>query len=278
MIKLVQDSNKCSKEKCNNEFNKVVNDKKLKLEKEKLFKAKDLNEKEKIIANINSNKNQNEYDLCAYKKCKILKTLQDYKIKLMNDKIKFYNIKFPKDIKIKYDLLIKLTSKSSLTDEEYIKMLFLFQILNRFISFKYMEFNKPFFNSYGDYLNCSLKKCEALGKDVSQDKDLIKKKMSSFTIKDANKRNKVISEVFSNEKQVKLDKCITNKCNNESLKLFQESIKILNNKIKYFNIKIPDNIKLPDIKKITEDNIPEYIIKLNQISRYININEYTGNL
>lgn len=278
MLKLVQDFTKCSKEKCNKEFNKVINDKKLKSEKEKLFKTNDLKKKENIFANINSNKNQNELDLCAYKKCKIQKKLQEYKIKSMNDKINLYKIKFPKDLHIKYDLLIELTSKPSLTDEEYIKTLLLFQILSRFISNKIMEYNKPFLNSFKEYIDCSLKKCETLGKELSQDKDLKNKKFSIFSIKDDNKRNKVISEVFSNEKQVKLDKCITNKCNKASLKLIQETLKLNNNKIKYFNIKIPDNIKLPDIKKITEDNIPEYIIKLNQISRYIEKNKYIVNI
>jgi len=278
MLKLVQDSNKCSKEKCNKELNKVINDKKLKLEKEKLFKTRELKKKEKIIANINLNKNQNEFDLCAYKKCKIHKKLHEYKIKLMKDKINLYKIKFPKEFQIKYDLLIQLTSKPSLTDEEYIKMLFLFQILTRFISNKQMEFNKDLIKSYEDYINCGLKECKVLQQEVLSDKDLTKKKLSAFFIKDDNKRNKEIREVFSNEKQVKLDKCITNKCNKASLKTIQEALKDYYNKIKYFNIKIPDNIKLPDIKKITEDNIPEYIIKLNQIASYIQKNEYIVNI
>ena len=73
MINLIQKSNKCS-----NELDKVLNDKKLQLEKEKL------------ITNIYSNKNQNNLDLCAYKKCKkVNKTLQDHKLKEMDDK---YNI------------------------------------------------------------------------------------------------------------------------------------------------------------------------------------------
>jgi hypothetical protein len=278
MLKLVQDSNKCSKEKCNKELNKVINDNNLKLEKKKLFKTKDLKKKEKIIANINSNKNLNEFDLCAYKNCKIHKKLQEYKIKLMKDKINLYKIKFPKEYQIKYDLLIQLTSKPSLTDEEYIKMLFLFQILTRFISNKQMEFNKDLLKSYGDYINCGLKECKVLQQEVLSDKDLTKKKLSAFFIKDDNKRNKEIREVFSNEKQVKLDKCITNKCNKASLKTIQAALKDYYNKIKYFNIKIPDNIKLPDIKKITEDNIPEYIIKLNQIASYIQKNEYIVNI
>jgi hypothetical protein len=66
MINLIQKSNKCS-----NELDKVLNDKKLQLEKKKL------------ITNIYSNKNQNNLDLCAYKKCK------NNKLKEMDDK---YNI------------------------------------------------------------------------------------------------------------------------------------------------------------------------------------------
>ena len=123
MLKLVQDFNKCSKEKCDKELNKVINDNKLKLEKKKLFKTKDLKKKEKIIANINSNKNLNEYDLCAYKNCKIHKKLQEYKIKLMKDKINLYKIKFPKEYQIKYDLLKNSNEDIKFNYDEELKLL-----------------------------------------------------------------------------------------------------------------------------------------------------------
>jgi hypothetical protein len=279
MINLIQKANKCSKEKCSNELNKVVNDKKLKLQKEKLFKTNDIDAKEKLITNIYSNKNQIDLDLCNYKKCKkINKTLQNNKLKLMNDKIKLYNIILPKKYQIKYDELIKLTSKSSITDEEYLKIIILFQILNRFISSKYMENVKPFFDAHANYYNCGREKCKTLFNNVSQDKDFFKKKISIFSIKDDKKRNKVIEEVYSNEKQVKLDKCVANKCNNISLKLIQEILKLYEKKIKYFKIKIPEDLKFHDIKKITNDDIPELIIKINKLSRYIDKNEYIANI
>ena len=109
MINLIQKSNKCSKEKCSNELNKVRNDKNLQLEKEKLIKKNDMNSYDKLITNIYSNKNQNNLDLCAYKKCKnINKNLQINKLKEMDDKIKLYNIIFPKKYKEKYNELIRI--------------------------------------------------------------------------------------------------------------------------------------------------------------------------
>ena len=279
MINLIQKSNKCSKEKCSNELNKVRNDKNLQLEKEKLFKTNDIDVKNKLITNIYSNKNQNNFDLCNYKKCKKINIkLQDHKLKVMNDKIKLYNIIFPKNYQIKYDELIKLTSKKSITDEEYLKITILFQILTRFISGKYMEYNKSFFDAHSNYLNCGKNKCESLFNDISQDKELMKKKLSIFSIKDDKKRNKVIEEVYSNEKQVKLDKCIAKKCNNISLKLIQEILKLYNKKIKYFKLKIPEDLIFTDIKKLNDDDIPKIIIKLNKLSRYIDKNEYIANI
>ena len=90
--------------------------------------------------------------------------------------------------------------------------------------------------------------------------------MSSFNIKDDKKRNEVIKNAYSNENQVKLDKCITNKCNKISLDYINEVIKQFNNKIKTFNLKIPI---VPKLKKLSEDDIPEIIIKINQVARYI---------
>ena len=102
MIRLYQEVGNCSKKKCSKELDKVSNDKKLKLEREKLFKTRDLDEKEKILTNVYSNKNQVNLDLCKYKHCKkVNKTLQDHKLKVMKDEIKLYNIKFPEKYKKK---------------------------------------------------------------------------------------------------------------------------------------------------------------------------------
>jgi hypothetical protein len=278
MIGLYQEVGNCAKKKCSKESDKVSNDKKLKLERNKLIKTRDLDEKEKILTNIYSNKNQVNLDLCKYKHCKkVNKTLQDHKLKVMKDEIKLYNIKFPEKYKNKYNELIKLTSKSSITDEEYLKITLLFQILTRFFSNKVMEYNKKLFEARSNYLNCGMNKCKDLYNDITQDKELMKKKLSIFSIKDDKKRNKVIEEVFSNEKQVKLDKCITNKCNKASLIFVQEMLKIFNKKIKYFKLKIPEDLKFTDIKKITEADIPKVIIKLNKLSNFINKNEYIAN-
>lgn len=270
--------NNCSKEKCKDEFNKVLNDKKLKSEKENLFKEKDLKKKEELINTIFSNKNQNNLDLCIYKKCKIQKQIQEYRLKSMKDKINLYNIKFPKIYKDKFDNFIELSSKPFLTDEEYIKLIILFQIIHRFISNKVMEFNKPLFLFHENFMNCGKNKCKDLFDKVAQDKELTKKKISTNLIKNDKKRNKIITDIYSNEKQVELDKCITKKCNKDSLNLIKETLKIFNNKIKYFKLKIPDDIKLHDIKKITENDIPEIIIKINKLSRYINKNQYIASI
>ena len=137
-----------------------------------------------------------------------------------------------------------------------------------------MEYIKSSADAFSNYYNCGRNKCESLFNEVKQDKELFKKKISTFSIKDDKKRNKVIEEVYSNEKQVKLDKCVTNKCNKASLIFVQELLKSINNKIKYFKLKIPENLKFTDIKKITEADIPNVIIKLNKLSRYIDKNKY----
>ena len=189
MINLIQKSNKCSKQKCSNELDKVLNDKKLQLEKEKLIKKNDLDAYDKLITNIYSNKNQNNLDLCSYKKCKkVNKTLQNNKLKELDDKIKLYNIIFPKKYKEKYNELIRLTSKTYITDDEYLKITLLFQILTRFISGKYMEYIKSSADAFSNYYNCGRNKCEGLFNEVKQDKELFKKKISTFSIKDDKKR------------------------------------------------------------------------------------------
>jgi len=154
----------------------------------------------------------------------------------------------------------------------------LFQIIHEFINDKIVEIQTPILNSLNQLVKCSIDKCKDLYDDVKKDEELTKKKISVFSIKDDKKRNKMIREVYSNENQVKLDKCIAKKCNKPNLKLVQEYIKLLNKKIDMFNIKIPDNIKLPNINKITEEDIPELVIKFNQFSRYVNKDIYIGNL
>jgi hypothetical protein len=67
-------------------------------------------------------------------------------------------------------------------------------------------------------------------------------------------KNKVIRDIYSNEKQVKLDKCMINNCNNILLNLLQNTLKHFNNIIKAYDVKIPKEIQLPEIKKITDDN------------------------
>jgi hypothetical protein len=278
MINSIQKTIKCSKDRCSNELNKVSNDKNLTIEKEKLFKTNDLKKKEEIINNIYKNKNQNDLDLCIYKKCQFQKEIIKHRIKSINDKIKLYNIKFPKDLQTKYNLLINLTSITNLSDKDYLESIILFQILQRFVSNKVIEFNRPLINAHSNYVNCSMNKCKDLYTNVSQDKDLNKNKISIYSIKNDKKRNKKIQEVYSNDKQVKLDKCVTKQCNKTSLELIKETLKVFNTKIKYFKLKIPKDLIFPDIKKIEEKDIPELIIRLQKLGHFINKNEYISSI
>lgn len=165
-----------------------------------------------------------------------------------------------------------------MNDDEYIEYVILFQTIHGFINDKIIFIKAPFMNSFVDYMNCSNKNCKDLNEDVRKDEELMKKKISVFSMKDDKKRNEMIRDVYSNDKQIKLDKCIIKKCNKSNLKILQESIKLLNKKIEMFNIKIHDNLKLPDINKITEEDIPEIIIKFNQLIRYVNKDTYIGAL
>lgn len=276
-FEIIQNIIKCSKDKCKDKYDKVINDKNLIKDKRNLDNIKDLKKKEKAIIDIYSSKIQKDLDLCAYKKCNNHKKLHELKIKSLKDKIKVYNIKLSVDYQNKFNELIKLTDKPSLTDEEYLKYIILFQILQRFINNRVKQINAPFYKYFHDYLNCSEKYCKDLLNDLNRDTDLTKKKISIYSIKNDSKRNNIIKEVFSNENQVKLDKCITNKCNNQSLLFIKEIIKIFNKKIKAFDLKLPANLTVPNITtKITEKDIPDIIIRINQIGRYID--KYIGEI
>jgi hypothetical protein len=255
----------CYKEKCKDELEKIHNDKKLKVLKKRLEKRKDWKDIDKIIFDIYSNKNQQDFSLCAYKNCKIRKKVHELKIKSWDNKIKIFEINLPKDIQIKYDNLIQLFSKPSLTDEEYIKYISLYRFFQKFIDLKVIEEIFSIFNPIGDYQKCFKKNC----KNFTIDDELKKKKNSINLINDEKERNRVIREVNSNEKQVKLDKCGVKNCNNASLKIIQQSLKYYNNIIKAFDIKIPKEIQLSKITELKEEDIPEIMIKFNQIYHYI---------
>ena len=259
------DNMNCYKENCKDEYEKISNDNKLKVLKKKLAKMKDWKAIDKIIFDIYSNKNQQDFSLCVYKNCKIRKQIHELRIKSWNNKIKIFEINLPKDIQIKYDKLIQLFSNPSLTDEEYIKYISLYRFFEKFIELKVIEELFSIFNPLGDLDKCSKKNC----KNLSIDEELKKKKKSINLINNEKERNELIREVYSNEKQIKLDKCIVNNCNNAYLKLIQQSLKYYNNIIKVYDIKIPKDIQLANIKKISQEDIPEIIIKFNQIDNYI---------
>lgn len=127
------------------------------------------------------------------------------------------------------------------------------------------------YKPWDDYSKCSREKCKKLFKDVYNDDELKKKKGLIYQYYDNDdERNKVIRDIYSNEKQVKLDKCIVNNCNNITLNLLQQTLKHFNNIINVYDIKIPDDIKIPEIHEIKEDDIPDIMIKYYQILNYSN--------
>ena len=265
LLKVIQEYMNCYKENCKDELDKINNDNKLKVLKKRLEKKKDFKEIDKIILEIYSNKNQKDFDLCEFKNCKIRKDFHELIINGLIKKIEIFEIKFSKDIQKKYDNLIQLFSKPSLTDEEYIKYISLYRFFQKFIDLKVIEEIISIFNPIDDYQKCINKNC----KNFTIDDELRKKKNSIYLINDEKERNKVIREVNSNEKQVKLDKCGVKNCNNASLKVIQQSLKYYNNIIKAFDIKIPKEIQLHDINELKEEDIPEIMIKFNQIYYYI---------
>jgi len=200
--------------------------------------------------------------LCVYQNCQVQKKIYKLRIKIIKDRIKLYKIKFSPNVEKKYKLLIefKLNDNNFLQFEEL--LIFIENYINKQINIKIKKFIKLF----QDYINCANDKCKDLTYDVLKIEKLKKDKVSVFNIKNDKKRNEVIKNTYSNENQVKLDKCVTNKCNKISLDYINEAIKQFNNKIKTFNLKIPI---VPKLTKLSEDDIPEIIIKINQVARYI---------
>lgn len=257
--------NKCAKEKCNEKYEIVDNDKEIIEIKNKLIRSEDYNDIERNLIDYYSNKNVKDFELCALKKCKNIKKIQKDKLNFIQKNVILYDIKLSTELNHKLDNLIKLSLKPSLNDDEYmifIMLLFLFEkIINNNILDSYMKLVEL----NGEYKRCKKKYCKKYDTDKELEEPL---KIISNT-KNYKKRNELIREVYSKEKQVKLEKCIINKCNNHELNLIQELLKTFNNKIKFFNIKVPKEIQITNIIELKEDDIPEIIIKLNQLSYFL---------
>lgn len=261
---------KCYKDKCKKENEKVIKNSNILNMKTELAKITDLKKKEALIKQIYSNKDQNNLDICAFNKCKKLNTdLIKVRINTLLDNIKLYDIKLSSDNQEKLNKLKKLSIKTSLTDEEYLSFIISLKIIQEIVNKQLSDIFKPIIENMGKLIKCSEKNCTILYRNVAEDKELREKKVSLHGIKDTNKRNKLIKEIFSSKKQVELDKCIAKKCNKICLNVIHESMKLINQKIKNKNIKIPDNIKFNDVKKLSVDDIPELIIKFNQISHFV---------
>jgi len=248
----------CIKEKCKDKYEIINNDKEIDDINNKLFSSVNYKDIEKNLINLYSKQNVKDLELCAFKKCKNIKMIHQDKLKFIKNNIILYDIKLSNEFNKKYDNLIKLSLKPILNNQEYINFIVLLYLFEKIITNNIIDSNMKLFELMGEYKRCSKKYCRKF--ETKDEKNLIS------NIKDDDERNKIIREIYSNEKQIKLDKCINNKCNKKQLILIQELLKKFNNKIKLFNIKIPKDIQLPFVNKITEKDIPELIIKLNQIS------------
>ena len=244
--------------KCKDKYDIVDNDKEIIEIKNKLMRSMNYKEFEKNLIDYYSNKNVKDLELCAFKNFKD-------KINFIKKNVILYDIKLSTEFKKKLDKLIKLSSKPSLKDEEYMSFLILLKLFEKIINNNIIDSNMKLVELIGEYKRCSKKYC----KKYDTDKELKEKLKIIVNMKDDKKRNELIREVYSNEKQIKLDKCIVNNCNNAYLKLIQQSLKYYNNIIKVYDIKIPKDIQLANIKKISQEDIPEIIIKFNQIDNYI---------
>ena len=271
LLKVIKEYMNCYKENCKDELEKINNDKKLKVLKKRLEKMKDWKDIDKIILEIYSNKNQKDFDLCVFKNCKIRKDFHELKINDLIKKIEIFEIKFPKDIQKKYDNLIQLFSKPSLTDAEYIDFITLYTYFDKTINIIVSKKFFDIFKHWNDYSKCGDKKCKDLYKDVNNDEELKeKRKLIWQYYNNDDERNNVIKDIYSNEKQVKLDKCMVKNCNKIFLNVLQYTLKHYNKIIKAYDIKIPKDIQLPDINELKEQDIPDIIIKYYQIFYYSN--------
>ena len=260
MRKLLIKSNKCAKDKCKETYEIVEKDKEIIEINNKINELKNYKEIEKNLIDYYSNKNVKDLELCVFKNCKNIKNIQDKYLKFINNCIILYDIKLSTKMKEKLDKLIELSSRHSLDDEEYIHKLILLRFFSKITSNNFIKSKIKVLKIFNRYTNCSNKYCN----EYHTDKELEDKKLSIFHMKNYKKRNKEIEKVFSNEKQVKLDKCITNKCNKISLNLIQKSLNFYNDYFKLFDIKVPKDIQMYDIIELKEDDIPEIIIKLNK--------------
>lgn len=269
LLKVIQEYLKCYKENCKDEFEKISIDTTLKTLKHKSEKKKDLKEIYDINLKIYSNKNQKDFELCAFKKCKMGKDYHQLIINSFNKKIEIFEIKFSNDNQKRYDNLIELFSKPSLTDEEYINFLILFYYFQKIIEIIVMKKSFDILKHWEYYSKCRNIKCKKIYKDVNNDEELKNKRSLIWKYySNDDERNKVISDIYSNEKQVNLDKCMVKNCNKIFLNLLQYTQKHYNKIIKAYDIKIPKDIQLPDITKLKAKDIPEIMIKYNQIIFY----------
>ena len=182
-----------------------------------------------------------------------IKNIQDKYLKFINNSIIFYDIKLSNEL---IEKLKELSSKPSLTDEEYINKIILLKFFNKIASINLFKSKNKLLKLLEGAINCSNKYCY----EFKLDKELQDKKQSIIKMKNDKKRNEFIKEVYSNEKQIKLDKC-----NKDTLKFIQESLKFYNDYLKLFDIEVPKDIQMSNIIELKENDIPKIVINFYHI-------------
>ena len=186
MNKLSIKINKCLKDKCEEKIKIYEKDKKLvKLNYNIINELKNYKKIEKDIIEFHSNKKTNDMVLCAFKNCIFIKNIQDKYLKFINNSIIFYDIKLSNELIEKLDKLKELSSKPSLTDEEYINKIILLKFFNKIASINLFKSKNKLLKLLEGAINCSNKYCY----EFKLDKELQDKKQSIIKMKnDKNKR------------------------------------------------------------------------------------------
>jgi len=114
-----------------------------------------------------------------------IKNIQDKYLKFINNSIIFYDIKLSNELIEKLDKLKELSSKPSLTDEEYINKIILLKFFNKIASINLFKSKIKLLKLLEGAINCSNKYCY----EFKLDKELQDKKQSIIKMKnDKNKR------------------------------------------------------------------------------------------
>lgn len=147
---------------------------------------------EKDIIDFYSNKKIKDMVLCAFNNCKFIKNIQDKYLKFINNSIIFYDIKLSNELIEKLDKLKELSSKPSLTDEEYINKIILLKFFNKIASINLFKSKIKLLKLLEGAINCSNKYCY----EFKLDKELQDKKQSIIKMKNDKKEMNLLKKFF----------------------------------------------------------------------------------